>query len=157
MVNITKIILLLSIFIIFNKDIRGQKYSIDDGRLRKSGKISLKYTLYQSHQTKEDREERRIMRKEVRERRKARRIHINKLQTKKVKKEMKKLYRSAKRINNQKPQKYLHERVYSTIINESKLGVVKTKLVIANSIRNVKDVVGFSKRNETGKKQRYFQ
>ncbi len=152
--NITKILFIVAIFIISENEILcQQKYSVDEGRLRKSGRVGLTYHAQQRKQKKQEREELRTKRKEKRAIRKAKREHMKKLQTKSTRKQMKKLYRSSVRINKHKPQEYLHERLFSEVFTESKIILLKSKIVVKNSFGNIKNVFANSTNFDKRKKK----
>ncbi len=139
-VNITKILLLLIAHILGVHQSWAQKYSIDHGKIKKSGRVGIVYRLQTREVNKKSREESRIQRKEDRSFRKGKREHMKKVQTKSTQREMKKLYRSSVRINKLKPQEYLHQRIYRKFSDGSQTTYVKSKLFVRNSINNIGSV-----------------
>jgi len=156
LINITKIVLISSLFLFSSSDSFCQKYSVDHGKIKKSGRVGLRYKLHNARQNKKDRRELVAHRKENRKSEKARKEHLTKLQTRKTKQQMKSLYRTSVRNNKHKPTKYWHERFYKQITTSTKISFVKSKIFIKNSVDNIKDFVSISNKKDISKKERFF-
>ena len=68
---------------------------------------------------------------------------------------MKQLYRSAVRINKHKPQEYWHQRFITKVVDETRITYLKSKLMVEQSVDNIKDLLTFNN-NNASKKERYF-
>ena len=155
--NITKIVLLLIVLQFINHESWCQQYSIDYGKLKKSGRIGLKNKVYQYKENKKDKDELKTFKKEKRAIRRDQRKHMKKIQTRATRKRMKKLYRSSVRVNKQKPAEYMHQRLYKKLTNDTKITYIKTKLFFETSFTNIKDLVSISNKKDQSKKQKFFE
>lgn len=151
----TKIILIVLLTISWNKFYGQQKYSIDNGKLRKSDRVGIAYRVQKNKIKKKDREELKTLRKEKRIG-KGKRKHIKKVQTKETQKQMKDLLRASKRINKHKPQYYMHERLYEKTSVEIEIFVIRSKNFIKNAFINIKSIF-VSKTSSNKKKRNNFE
>lgn len=152
----TKIVLIVLLTIFWNEFYGQQKYSIDNGKLRKSGRVGIVYRVQKNKINKKDREELKTLRKEKRIVRKGKRKHMKKMQTKETQKQMKDLLRASKRINKHKPQYYMHERLYEKTSLGIEIFAIRLKNFIKNAFINIKSIF-VSKTSSNKKKRNNFE
>ncbi|NOZ46769.1 MAG: hypothetical protein GXO79_08290 [Chlorobi bacterium] len=131
-----------------------QKYSIDNGKIKKSGKIGLAYKLNNLSQLKKEHKEYKAIKKQQRADRKANRKKIKKIQTKATRKRMKNLQKSAKRINQNKPTEYLHQRIYKYMKLKIKSTVIQSKIQFKKGFSKIEGV--FNNTNRINKRRKSY-
>jgi hypothetical protein len=154
--NSTKLILLLAIFVFCTNKLNAQKYSIDDGQLQKSGRVGIKYRIYQYKNDKLVRKDIRVIKKEERKARKYSKERIDRLQSKSTKKSMRELQHSSERINMNKPQEYWHQRVFKKLLDETQLTFLNANLFIDKTYNKITSIVSPANKNKLDKTKRYF-
>ena len=135
--KVTEIFFIVTLLLLSNSESISQKYSIDQGELKKSGRIGLKYRIEQYKSQKEyrlqKREDKRYRRFVKREKRK----NEKQMQTKATRKRMQNLRKSSKRINEKKPQIPKIQQSGKIIIENTILGFNKTRIFIRISFNKI--------------------
>ncbi|WP_057953467.1 hypothetical protein [Salinivirga cyanobacteriivorans] len=90
------------------------KYSIDQGKVGKSGTVGIKYRLEQFKKKRESRKEERVYQRSLRKNERAIKRFNRKFQDKRTKKMMKRSARKSKRVNKGKNQYNVFERILNS-------------------------------------------